>query len=208
MVGMQSPSTNDENDFDHIVRRAKTDREALAVLYDRYFPRIYRYCQRRLLDCATAEDLAADVFLNIARGIGQFAGATDEEFRRWAYRIATNGVAAHFRQRHRRQALFERAFHGGWWTPTGASAADAAENAEAEDQNRRLLQSITRLAPREQTVITLRFWEELSYEEVGRILNKRPATVRVIASRAIDKLRHQMDAPITDHTAPQREGQT
>lgn len=89
---MSIPPTNDETDCDQLVEQAKTQREAFAALYDRYFPRIHRYCQRRLLDCAMADDLSSEVFLNIAQSIRRFPGTTETDFRRWAYRIATSGA--------------------------------------------------------------------------------------------------------------------
>jgi RNA polymerase sigma-70 factor (ECF subfamily) len=190
---MSIPPTNDETDCDQLVEQAKTQREAFAALYDRYFPRIHRYCQRRLLDCATADDLSSEVFLNIAQSIRRFAGTTETDFRRWAYRIATNVINAHFRKRNRRQALFERAAGRGWWTR--AASVDSRTDAHTDDQSENLLRALSTLTVREQTVLTLRFWEGLSYEEVGQIIEARPETVRVVASRAIQTLRNKLVSP-------------
>jgi len=187
---MSIPPTNDETDCDQLVEQAKTQREAFAVLYDRYFPRIHRYCQRRLLDCATADDLSSEVFLNIAQSIRHFPGTTETDFRRWAYRIATNVINAHFRKHNRRQALFERAAGRGWWNQT--TNPDSQADAQTDDQSENLVQALATLTIREQTVITLRFWEGLSYEEVGQIIETRPETVRVVVSRAIQTLRSKM----------------
>jgi RNA polymerase sigma-70 factor (ECF subfamily) len=187
---MSIPPTNDETDCDQLVEQAKTQREAFAALYDRYFPRIHRYCQRRLLDCATADDLTSEVFLNIAQSIRRFPGTTETDFRRWVYRIATNVINAYFRKRNRRQALFERAAGRGWWSR--AASVDSQTDGHAEDQTENLLLALSALTMREQTVITLRFWEGLSYEEVGQIIEARPETVRVAASRAIQTLRGKL----------------
>lgn len=187
---MSIPPTNDETDCDQLVVQAKTQREAFAALYDRYFPRIHRYCQRRLLDCATADDLSSEVFLNIAQSIRRFPGTTETDFRRWAYRIATNVINAHFRKHNRRQALFERAAGRGWWNQK--SKADSQADTHTEDPSDNLMLALAMLTVREQTVITLRFWEGLSYEEVGQIIEARPETVRVVASRAIQTLRSEM----------------
>lgn len=204
---MSTGPTNDGTDFDQLVRQAKTQREAFAALYDRYFPLVHRYCKRRLLDCAVADDLSAEVFLSVAQTIRRFAGTTEADFRRWLYRIATNEINAHLRKRHRRQTLFERACAHGWWSDrvAGESAADVAIQ---NDQAPGLLQAIARLTPREQTVITLRFWEGMSYEEVGQIINTRAATVRVIASRAIQSLRDKLTEGENADVAPRQQGGT
>jgi RNA polymerase sigma-70 factor (ECF subfamily) len=188
---MSTGPTNDETDFDSIVRRATTDRAAFAALYDRYFPLVHRYCQRRLLDCAAADDISSEVFLSVAQTIRRFAGKTEVDFRRWLYRIATNGLNAYFRKRRRRQTLFERAAGRGWWSEQIAGG-ESPQEVDAADQTETLLRAMAMLSPREQTVITLRFWESLSYEDVGQIINARPATVRVIASRAIQTLRGKL----------------
>jgi RNA polymerase sigma-70 factor (ECF subfamily) len=187
---MSIPPTNDETDCDQLVEQAKTQREAFAALYDRYFPRIHRYCQRRLLDCAMADDLSSEVFLNIAQSIRRFPGTTETDFRRWAYRIATNVINAHFRKRKRRQALFERAAGRGWWNQK--AKPDSQGSAQADDQSENLVQALATLTVREQTVLTLRYWEGLSYEEVGQIIEARAETVRVVASRAIQALREKL----------------
>ncbi len=187
---MSIPPTNDQTDCDQLVQQAKAQREAFAVLYDRYFPRIHRYCQRRLLDSATADDLTSEVFLNIAQTIRRFPGATETDFRRWVYRIATNVIHAHFRKRNRRQALFERAIGQGWWTQT--ASADSRKDSHTQDQSEHVVQALSTLTIREQTVIALRFWEGLSYDEIGQIIKARPETVRVVASRAIRALRGKL----------------
>jgi DNA-directed RNA polymerase specialized sigma24 family protein len=48
------PVSDTLSDNDELVARARTDRAALGALYDRYYPRVARYCLRRLFDRATA----------------------------------------------------------------------------------------------------------------------------------------------------------
>ena len=91
-----SPSNDDANCDDLVVPR--TDREAFGALFDRYFPIIWRYCRRRNLDASTADDVAGEVFLQVARALRRFPGSTELDFRRWVYRIATNAVHAYQRQ--------------------------------------------------------------------------------------------------------------
>ena len=50
-------------------------------------------------------------------------------------------------------------------------------------------QAILTLKPREQTVITLRFSEQMSHDHIAGVLNLQLATVRVVLSRALEKLR-------------------
>jgi RNA polymerase sigma factor (sigma-70 family) len=56
--------------------------------------------------------------------------------------------------------------------------------------------AIARLSTKEQTVISLRLWEELSHDEIARVLRVRPGTVRVTYSRAIKKLRELLPSNV------------
>jgi len=53
-----------------------------------------------------------------------------------------------------------------------------------------LYQAILTLKPRDQAILALRFFEQMSHEEIANVLRERPATVRVGLSRALEKLRH------------------
>jgi RNA polymerase sigma-70 factor (ECF subfamily) len=173
---------------DDLVVRAKSEREAFGALYDRFFPVVHRYCRRRLLNEATADDVASDVFLQVAPAIHRFPGTTEEDFRRWVYRIATNAINAYQRQAARRGTLFDRARRLGWWSESETASASC------DDEFENVLAGIAMLGEREQAAITLRFMEGLSYEEVGKILDVRPATVRVVVSRALQCLRQWLSA--------------
>ena len=71
-----------------------------------------------------------------------------------------------------------------------------------------LHEAIARLSSREQTIVVLRFYQGMSHEEIGRILDRRPATVRVALSRAISKLRKELaeffeeNCPVSESEQP------
>lgn len=96
-----------------LVQQAKLEREALGRLYDRRHSLIFRYCMRRLFVRATAEDVTADVFMQVASNITRFPGRTNVDFRCWVYRIASNAVNAHIRNKHRHEELIAFAVQGG-----------------------------------------------------------------------------------------------
>ena len=77
---------------DELIVAARTDREALGRLYDAFYPRIFRYCMRRLFVRAVAEDITSDIFVSVATHIRTFSGSTSPQFTRWIYWIATNQV--------------------------------------------------------------------------------------------------------------------
>jgi RNA polymerase sigma-70 factor (ECF subfamily) len=173
------------NDNDLVVH-ARTDRSAFATLYDRYYPRIMRYCLRRLFVRDVAEDVVADVFLHVANYLPSFEGSTETDFRRWLFRIACNAVNAHLRHTRRRQELWEavgRSGHG-----AVAEAASATMPFEVLDWPA-VYQAILELESRDQTILTLRFFADLPYEEIAAIIGANAGTVRTAMSRSLDQLR-------------------
>src|SRR5579872_5828576 len=121
------PSSEAPEADDDIVIRARTDRMAFGLLYDRFYPHVERYCRRRLFDRTIAEDIVSEVFLQVASHIRGFTGRTETDFRRWLFRIATNAVSAHLRQTLRRQELWESAARNRHWDRSGSLDSSHAE---------------------------------------------------------------------------------
>ncbi len=177
-----TPESSTEDD---LVVRAHEDRVAFGELYDRIYPLIFRYCLRRVGDRSLADDITSTVFLSVAAQIAAFEGSTFQEFRRWVFTIATNAINADYRKTTRRQVLLSDAAHAGRLLgPTGAEVVDATFEGDL------LQEAITRLSERAQAIITMRFFSELPYEDIGHILNLSPGAVRTAASRALEQLRN------------------
>jgi RNA polymerase sigma-70 factor (ECF subfamily) len=171
---------------DELVVRARSDRAAFAALYDRYYPRILRYCVRRLFIREAAEDATSEVFLQVATHMPTFAGTTETDFRRWLFRIAGNAVSAQLRQTRRRQELWEaaaRARRLPMVEPT--TAAGALDLLDWPS----LYQAILELEPREQAILTLRYFLDLPHEDIADIVGASAGAVRTALSRSLDRLR-------------------
>lgn len=178
-----------EASMNDLIVRARTDREAFGRLYDAYYPRIYRYCLRRLFVQAAAEDATADVFLRVASKMRAFGGTTEEDFRRWLYKIATNEANAQIRRGQRRTALLEAAARSGALR-SAAPSQGSSTGLDSLDWPV-LHQAILELELREQAMIVLRFFEQMSHEQIAGVLDERPTTVRVALHRALEKLRRK-----------------
>jgi RNA polymerase sigma-70 factor (ECF subfamily) len=173
-------------DLDALVVSARTDREAFGRLYEAYYERILRYCLRRLYRQSVAEDVCGEVFLYVARKMRSFRGTTEQDFRRWLYRIATTEVNAYLRRTKRRQELWDKALQNDRLSPSNAVTNDNAY--EGLDWPV-VYQAISQLSTKQQTVITLRLFDDMPYKEIADVLNVRPGTARVTYNRAIKRLR-------------------
>lgn len=179
---------------DDLVVRARTDRAAFGRLYDRCYPHVARYCLRRLFDRTLAEDVVSEVFLQVASHLGEFAGRTETDFRRWLFRIATNAVNAHLRQARRRAELWEAAARSR--QKTGSSQAHSSQ-AEHELLDWPLVyQQILALDERDQAIVTLRFFGDCSHEEIADVVQSTPGAVRTALSRVLSRLRETFDPAV------------
>ncbi len=177
---------------DDLVVRARSETAALAALYERYYPRIYRYCLHRLFIPELAEDVTSSVFLQVARYIVTFSGSTEASFRNWVYAIATNQANSHVRKAARRRELMDAAARqhlkkeGDGYTGLVGMELDWPTVYEA----------IASLKPQQQAVITLRFFEEMPFSRIAEILECRPVSVRVTCTRALAALRKKLGKPL------------
>jgi len=180
-----------------LVIRAKTDRSALGVLYDRYYPRVARYCLRRLFNRTLAEDVVSDVFLQVAAHLRAFTGTTETDFRRWLFRIATNAVNAQLRQTRRRQELWDAAARSRHWEHLGSSSSSPAEH-DALDWPV-VYQALLELEERDQTIVMLRFFADCTCEEIAAVVEATPGAVRTALSRLLARLRDRFNpVPVPD----------
>ncbi len=181
MVGVMAKTVRHIKDED-LVLRAKTDADALAELYELYYDRIFRFCMHRLFYREIAEDVTSIVFLEVARKIRDFRGLTDQDFRNWVYTIAVNQANAYIRKSLRRRKLLAKAAGSLAGSPTdddGSSKLDWPS----------LYAAIVKLKPQHQTIVTLRFFENLPFEQIAQILDITQSTARVTMHRIINKLR-------------------
>ena len=173
--------------LDELVVRARSERDAFGQLYDQIYPPVFRYCIRRTADRSLAEDIVSTVFLNVTKKLATFPGDTYLDFRRWVFVIATNELNANYRKSERRQALLIEA------AESGRLHNQLSDEASSSTFNMDSVQAaIMRLEQRDQAIITLRFFSELPYEDVGHILNISSGAARTAASRALDKIRTEV----------------
>jgi len=171
--------------YDDLVLRAKSQAAALGELYELYYDRILRFCVHRLFNRSTAEDVTSSVFMTVARTIRDFKGRTEQDFRNWVYTIAANQSNAHIRKVTRRRRLMENVV-----AHRRAAEQEVGEWSELDWPT--LYAAIQQLKPEHQTLVTLRFFENMSYDEIGQIMDARPATIRVTLHRVLRRLQEQL----------------
>jgi RNA polymerase sigma-70 factor (ECF subfamily) len=162
------------------------DSEAFRQLYEHYRDRIYNLIYYSLRNSHQAEDLLQSVFLKVFQALPLFRA--DSSFVTWIYRVTLNECKN--AQRGRR-----------FWLPL----SEIFEKPEERDphplpdrihssnlQVHALRQAVMKLKPKYREVLMLKYFEELSYEEVSSILGISMGTVASRLHRALQILESQL----------------
>ncbi|HET7172232.1 MAG TPA: sigma-70 family RNA polymerase sigma factor [Gaiellales bacterium] len=153
---------------------------AVAAIWRDVHPRLLRYLQVAA-PRAAAEDIASDVWLEIAGGLGRFDGDR-QAFLRFAFTICRRRMIDAGRRAGRRRTDP---------VPPEVFAAHPVAGDDGLEARVALDAALERLAslPRDQAdVILLRVVVGLDADSVGEILGKRPGTVRVLQHRGLGRL--------------------
>jgi RNA polymerase sigma-70 factor (ECF subfamily) len=174
------------NEDDVLRRASQGDYEAFGALYERYIDHIFNYVYYRTGNVHDAEDLTARVFQRAMDHIGNY---TDRgvPFSAWLYRIAHNLVANWHRDHSRRQEIQLSDL------PAAAPKGDHPESTLVRSQEQESLLRLIRQLPSErQTLLILKFVENLSNSEIGEIMGRSEGAVKSLYHRTLLALREQL----------------
>jgi RNA polymerase sigma-70 factor (ECF subfamily) len=165
-------------------RAAAGDTAAFGTIFERHSTTVYNYCFRRTGDWSQAEELTAIVFLEAWRRRTQVVLERDEAIP-WLLGVATNVLRNLRRTQRRHRAALDRLPR----ERVADFAGDVDERLDDERQMRAALRALEKLPRRDQDVLALCAWEELTYEEAALALGVPVGTVRSRLSRARARLR-------------------
>jgi RNA polymerase sigma-70 factor, ECF subfamily len=180
-----------EREFPAVLRAAgRGDEAAFARLWRDAHPPLLRYL--RVLAGEAAEDVAGEIWLEVARGLARFKGG-EQEFRAWLLTLARRRVTD-MRRYDARRPVRLTADVGELDRP----AADDTAAAALENMSTEAAVALIATLPREQAeVIALRFIAGLDVGQVARIVGKRPGAVRVAAHRGLRSLAARLGQHVT-----------
>ncbi len=179
-----------DTDIEALVKRAQNkDREAFGQIFDLYYDKLLNYVFRRVLNVEYAKDITSNVFLRILNKMEQFEWRNGPfSFDGWVFKIATNEVNQYFRKQNRYKLTIDDPN----FKELGTDNNIAEEIEKKVDNDKHLLvlnKAIRQLKPIYQDILHLKYFEDMSYEEISQVLNKNESTVRVYSQRAKEELR-------------------
>jgi RNA polymerase sigma-70 factor (ECF subfamily) len=161
--------------------------QAFAWLYDRYFKLLYNYGKKIGTTDAALEDGIHDLFVDLWRFRSSLSSTTSVRF--YLYRSL-------------RRRLMRNDSRSNFFTADGAIIEDALKAAtpsseqeliEEENNNQRihrLKKLLSDLSPRQYEALVLRYYDEMSYDEIAAILNVNEQSARNLVQRGLLQLRH------------------
>jgi len=193
-------STKAQYDIQLVTRAVdKHDEAAYAELLDRYKDSVYFLLLKMVNNKDDAEDLTIEAFGKAFKNISQYT--PNFAFSTWLFRIATNNCIDFIRKKRTVTLSLDRSFtnsEGGEMTMDVRSDSLDPEESLIRKQKNVLMRSLDdRLKPRYRTLIDLRYFQELSYEEIAEKLDLPLGTVKAQLFRSREFLyniiRNQQD---------------
>jgi RNA polymerase sigma-70 factor, ECF subfamily len=156
------------------------DPDAWRSLFERYYDRMYRFAYVRIGDTSAAEEIAAEVFVAAAKGIGKYKD-TGAPFASWLYRIARNQTADHLKKRRRRPVVNLDAVEisAGSWSGAVEDAADVAA-------------AMRWLTADQREVLLLRFFSDCTLEETAGAMGKKVNAIKLLQHRALAAMKRNL----------------
>lgn len=176
---------------EQLVAAAKADKTEFVRLYDKYFERIHGFILTRVADKKLAEDLTSDTFLIAIEKIDAYTWM-GKPFSAWLYRVAINEINRHYKKyKHESEASVAK-----WHDVSEKFEAPDYELKEGEEAkenlaNLKLLnESFHKLSEGDKDILSLKYFENLSYQEIADTLGITVTNVGVKLNRAIERLKN------------------
>ena len=179
-------SEKGQRDFDIIERAHKGDQMAYTQLLDLYRESIYFLVLKMVNSSEYAEDLTIEVFGKAFSNLKQYQ--PNYAFSTWLYRIATNNCIDFIRKQRISTTSIDNSFDDGegdkMYIQIEEGGLNPEEKAIKKQKNKYLKEVVKKLKPHYRKLIELRYFKELSYEEIADELEMPLGTVKAQLFRA------------------------
>jgi RNA polymerase sigma-70 factor (ECF subfamily) len=176
-----------------LIRRCQQgDELAIENLVRRYQNYVYRLCFLVMRNEQDAEDMTQEAFIRACRALPRFEIREGISFEAWLYRIAINCCRSRMRRKWYQVVPWQRL---GFGERLAANADERPERVLLRDERRsQVLGAINKLGEKHRLVIILRYYADLSNEEIAVVLRIPSGTVRSRLHTARQRLRELLAA--------------
>jgi RNA polymerase sigma-70 factor (ECF subfamily) len=172
-------------------KRASRSKERLRIskgdflaLYHQHAEKVYRYIYARVGSQQEAEDITSQVFLDALNGLHRLDNK--KNFSPWIYTIARNKVVDSYRGSTKTVSLDGLPEFPG-------ESKDMLTGLIQGETKEQLAEVLSNLGPEQLELLRLRYAGELTYRQIGEVVGKSEAAVKMAATRLVSKLRAEME---------------
>lgn len=163
------------------------DSDAWGELYRQFGPAIFRFCRRALPTREDAEDATTEVFMKVRQKLGTYDSS--RPFTAWLYKVASNHCWDLLRRRRIRQDLETGDLET---LPLEHPDPSQLERMQLEHTNKEVRAGLSKLPDRARMALVLRYYADMSYDEIAQTLGVRRPFVGVLLLRARHQLREAL----------------
>ncbi len=171
----------DDNELLSLFRDPQTKEKGYTLLVRKYQEKIYWHIRRLVVDHDDANDVMQNVFIKVWRGLDQFR--EDARFYTWLYRIATNESLS-FLEKEKKKASIS-------YEDVSLALSEklaAEKDFDVSKIEWKLQLAIQKLPEKQKLVFSLRYYDEMSYEEMSRVLETSEGALKASYHHAVKKI--------------------
>lgn len=176
-------STNPVSDSELLMqfRNAGTKDKAYTAIIRKYQEKLYWHIRRMVVDHDDANDVLQNVFIRVWKGLENFR--EDSQLYTWLYRVATNECLSFLESQKKRTSISLSDVEDGL-----SNKIKADENFDGNKLEWKLQLAIQQLPEKQRIVFGLRYYDEMPYEEVSRVLETSEGALKASYHHAVKKI--------------------
>jgi RNA polymerase sigma-70 factor (ECF subfamily) len=172
---------SDDQELLHQFRQESTRESAFTAIIKKYEERLYWHVRRMVVDHDDANDVLQNVFIKVWKALDNFR--EDSKLYTWLYRIATNESLTFLEQQKKRSSVSLSDVESGL-----ENKVKADTNFDANKLEWKLQLAIQQLPEKQRLVFNLRYYDEMPYEEMSRILETSEGALKASYHHAAKKI--------------------
>ncbi|HKE09608.1 MAG TPA: sigma-70 family RNA polymerase sigma factor [Candidatus Acidoferrum sp.] len=171
-----------------LIAQARTgDTQAWGDLYRQYAPAIFRFCRRAMPTREDAEDATMEIFMKLRDKLVQYDAS--RSFTAWLYKIAANHCWDMLR---RKKARHDKDMDDITEVPLECPEPNQLEKLIEERTGEEVRRALDKLGLRARMALVMRYYSDMSYDEIADALGVRRQFVGVVLLRARHELRQAL----------------
>ncbi|HTQ64298.1 MAG TPA: sigma-70 family RNA polymerase sigma factor [Puia sp.] len=173
--------TTHDTELLSLFRDPETKEKAFTDIIKKYQERLYWHIRRMVIDHEDANDVLQNVFIRVWNGLENFR--EDAQLYTWLYRIATNECLTFLEQQKKRAAISLSEMESGL-----SNKIKADKHFDAQKLEWKLQLAIQQLPEKQRIVFSLRYYDEMPYEEMSRVLETSEGALKASYHHAVKKI--------------------